>query len=225
MIPTRNDAMRAIRLLCYHHSLSSLLYPNQFRPMPPPLRTFSPLPFSAGFWKGVLTQTNLFPVYWGVLGIGILIGDYVSGPAIQFPILFLIPVSLASWYSGYRWGLAFAVTMPLIRLYYGMSWPVSLTAYDASINTVIRILVLGGAAFLVSRTARQSQELARRVKVLEGILPVCSFCKKIRDQHGNWSPMEQYITERSEAQFTHGFCPECGERHYGEFLKPGDGPV
>jgi hypothetical protein len=106
-----------------------------------------------------------------------------------------------------------------------MSWPVSLTAYDASINTVIRILVLGGAAFLVSRTARQSQELARRVKVLEGILPVCSFCKKIRDQHGNWSPMEQYITERSEAQFTHGFCPECGERHYGEFLKPGDGPV
>jgi hypothetical protein len=194
--------------------------------MPPPLRAFSLLPFRADFWKGALTHTNLFPVYWGALGFAILIGDYVSGPAIQFPILYLIPVSLASWYSGYGWGLAFAVTMPLIRLYfYGMFWPVSQTVFDASINAVIRILVLGGAAFLVSRTARQTQELARRVNMLEGILPVCSFCKKIRDQQGHWHSMEQFITERSEAQFTHGFCPECGERHYGEFLKPGDGPV
>jgi hypothetical protein len=189
--------------------------------MPPSLRAFSPLPFRAGFWKGALTHTNLFPVYWGTLGFVILIGDYVSGPSIQFPILYLIPVSLAAWYSGYGWGLAFAVTMPLIRLYYYVRfWPVPLTIIDVGINTVIRIFVLGGAAFLVSRTARQTQELARRVNMLEGILPVCSFCKKIRDQHGDWHSMEQFITEHSEAQFSHGFCPECGERHYGEFLKP-----
>jgi hypothetical protein len=116
--------------------------------------------------------------------------------------------------------------MSLIRLYYYvMFWPVPLTVYDASINTVIRILVLGGAAFLVSRTARQTQELAKRVNILEGILPVCSFCKKIRDQQGHWHSMESFITERSEAQFTHGFCPECGERHYGDFLKNPAGPT
>ena len=184
---------------------------------------FPPYPFKTDFWRNALTHSRVFPLYWSILGIVILIGDYVSGPAIQFPILYLIPVSLASWYSGWKWGLAFAVTMPLIRLYYGMFWPVPLTPYDALINTVIRILVLGGAAFLVSRTARQTQELARRVNVLEGILPVCSFCKKIRDQQGHWHSMEQFITERSDAQFTHGFCPECGERHYGEFLKSEDG--
>jgi hypothetical protein len=193
--------------------------------MAQPLRAFSPLPSRPGFWKDALIQTHLFPVYWGALGFVILIGDYISGPAIQFPILFLIPVSLASWYSGWKWGLAFAVTMPCIRWYYGVFWPGSMTVFDASINTAIRILVLGGVAFLVSRTARQTQELARRVNILEGILPVCSFCKKIRDQHGDWSSMEQFITERSEAQFTHGFCPECGERHYGAFLKSEDGSV
>ncbi|MEO8327724.1 MAG: hypothetical protein ABI618_17880 [Nitrospirota bacterium] len=157
------------------------------------------------------------------MALVILIGDYVTGPTIQFPILYLIPVSLASWYSGFSWGLTFAVTMPLIRLYfYGMLWPIPLTTFDASINTIIRILVLGGMAFLVNRTAMQTQALAKRVNVLEGFLPICSFCKKIRDQNNTWQPLEQFITDRSNAQFTHGFCPECGQRHYGDFLKMGE---
>lgn len=186
-------------------------------------RTFSLLLFASGLWRSALTHCNVFPVYWSILAFIILIGDYLSGPTIQFPILYLIPVSLASWYSGWKWGLALAVGMSLIRLYYYVAfWPVPQTLYDASVNTMIRILVLGGAAYLVSRTARQTQELAKRVNILEGILPVCSFCKKIRDQQGHWHSMEQFISERSEAQFTHGFCPECGERHYGDFLKPPD---
>lgn len=203
----------------------SLLYPNLFRPMPP-LPAFPPLPFKTSFWKDALTHTKLFPVYWSALGIVILIGDYVSGPSIQFPILYLIPVSLASWYSGYGWGLAFAVTMPLIRLYfYAIFWPVPLTVFDTLVNTVIRILVLGWAAFLVGRTATQTQELAKRVNVLEGVLPICSFCKKIRDKNDTWQPLERFISDRSNARFTHGFCQECGKRHYGDILKKAEGPT
>lgn len=177
------------------------------------------------FEKVAVTNPKLFPVYWSALAVVILIGDYLSGPSIQFPILYFIPVFLSSWYSGYGWGLIYAVMMPLFRFsYHLVFWHVPLTVFDASINTVIRILILGGAAFLVSRTAVQTQALAKRVKMLEGILPVCSFCKKIRDQQGQWHSMEQFITEHSEAQFTHGFCPECGERHYGEFLNKPVGP-
>lgn len=173
-----------------------------------------------------MNHLKILPVYWSALAVVILIGDYFSGPTIQFPILYFIPVSLSSWYSGYRWGLAYAVMMPLFRLsYHLIFWPVPLTVLDPSINTVIRILILGGAVFLVSRTAVQTQALAKRVKVLEGFLPICSFCKKIRDQQGQWHSMEQFIAERSEAQFTHGFCPECGEHHYGEFLKRPVGPA
>lgn len=219
------NAMFDIWHLCYHDFTRVSFYLILFRPMPP-LRIFPSLPSRTGLWKDVWTHTKLFPVYWTALALVMLVGDYVAGPTIQFPILYLIPVSLASWYSGCAWGLAFAVTMPLIRLYfYVIFWPVHLTAFDSSINTIIRILVLGGMAFLVSRTAEQTRALAKRVNVLEGFLPICSFCKKIRDQNNTWQPLEQFISDRSNAQFTHGFCPDCGQRHYGDFLKMGDHPT
>ncbi|NQT59504.1 MAG: GAF domain-containing protein [Bacteroidetes bacterium] len=57
------------------------------------------------------------------------------------------------------------------------------------------------------------------IKILRGIVPICSFCKKIRDAEGNWSEVEAYVSRHSEAQFSHGVCPECGKIHYGDFLK------
>lgn len=53
-----------------------------------------------------------------------------------------------------------------------------------------------------------------RIKVLSGLLPVCASCKRIRDS-GSWVSMEKYISERSDAQFTHSICDECAERLYG----------
>jgi hypothetical protein len=189
----------------------------------PPLRSFPSLPTLTKFKTNAWTNLKFFPICLSGLAVVMLLGDYVAGPTIQFPILYLIPVSLASWYSGFGWGLGFAVTMPLIRLYFSeMLWPIHQTMFDASINTIIRILVLGGMAFLVSRTAGQTRTLANRVNVLEGFLPICSFCKKIRDQNNTWQPLEQFITDRSNARFTHGFCPDCGQRHYGQFFNTGD---
>jgi hypothetical protein len=52
------------------------------------------------------------------------------------------------------------------------------------------------------------------VKVLHGLLPICSYCKKIRDVHGYWEQIERYIAARSEADFSHGLCPDCGEKHF-----------
>ena len=57
----------------------------------------------------------------------------------------------------------------------------------------------------------------RKLRVLEGMLPVCGFCKRIRNG-AEWQEMERYITEHSEAEFSHTFCPECGQRHYGAYL-------
>jgi K+-sensing histidine kinase KdpD len=205
--------------------VGSFLYPHLFKPMLP-LRAFAPLPFRKGAWKDALTNTKVFPAYWSALVLVILIGDYVSGPTIQFPILYLIPVALASWYNGKWWGLGFAVVMPIIRLYFHVAvWTIYMEIFDSVLNAMIRMTVLAAFAFLIDRTAWQTRKLSQKVRVLEGILPVCSFCKKIRDQQGHWRSMEQFITERSEAQFSHGFCPECGERHYGDILKRADGPA
>ncbi|MFA7061045.1 MAG: MASE3 domain-containing protein [Pedobacter sp.] len=52
------------------------------------------------------------------------------------------------------------------------------------------------------------------IKVLKGILPICMHCKKIRDDSGYWSKLETYIHNHSEADFSHGICPDCMDRHY-----------
>ncbi len=61
------------------------------------------------------------------------------------------------------------------------------------------------------------QELKKaleNVKQLSGLLPICSHCKKIRDDKGYWKQIEQYIHEHSEARFSHGICQECAKTHY-----------
>jgi PAS domain S-box-containing protein len=67
------------------------------------------------------------------------------------------------------------------------------------------------------RLISELQESLAQIKTLRGMLPICSFCKKIRDDHGNWQQMELYVRERTEAEFTHGFCPDCAKIHYPEF--------
>jgi len=56
----------------------------------------------------------------------------------------------------------------------------------------------------------------REVKTLNGLLPICCSCKKIRNDAGYWSDVEQYISDHSDLQLTHGFCPDCIKRLYPE---------
>ena len=57
----------------------------------------------------------------------------------------------------------------------------------------------------------QREEAYKRIRTLEGIIPICMGCKKIRDLGGIWQRLELYITQHSEANFSHGYCPECAE--------------
>jgi PAS domain S-box-containing protein len=59
-----------------------------------------------------------------------------------------------------------------------------------------------------------------RLKVLHGLLPICMTCKKIRNDSGYWENLEQYIHEHSDADFSHGFCPECAQTYYDQQIKP-----
>ena len=56
----------------------------------------------------------------------------------------------------------------------------------------------------------------KEIKMLQGILPICAWCKRIRDDKGYWNQVEAYITAHSEAQFSHGICPECAKKMYSE---------
>jgi PAS domain S-box-containing protein len=59
------------------------------------------------------------------------------------------------------------------------------------------------------KLVRELQNALDHIKQLSGLLPICSVCKKIRDEKGQWHQLENYIHEHSEADFSHGFCPDC----------------
>jgi hypothetical protein len=63
-----------------------------------------------------------------------------------------------------------------------------------------------------------SQQLLDYIKYLEGFVSICANCKKVRHD-GKWIPIESYISDRSETQFSHGICPECAKQLYGVDLK------
>lgn len=67
------------------------------------------------------------------------------------------------------------------------------------------------------------QELKKalsEVKTLQGFLPICCICKNIRDDQGYWNKIESYIRDHSDAEFSHGICPECAKKHYPDLYIP-----
>lgn len=63
-----------------------------------------------------------------------------------------------------------------------------------------------------ARLIAELQSALRQVKTLRGLLPICARCKQIRDDVGRWHPLEEYLPERTDAQFSHGMCPACVEQ-------------
>jgi len=71
----------------------------------------------------------------------------------------------------------------------------------------------------LERVNRKLKEALDTINTLHGILPICSNCKKIRDDKGSWRQMEAYIGEHSDIQFSHGICPECANKLYPELFE------
>ena len=160
------------------------------------------------------TLARVRPWQWGGLALVILAVDYLTGPFVQFPILFILPVGLAALASGRRTGVALAVALPFLRLSFDLVWGVRQSWTLAIIDSTVDCLVLVGFAVLVTYIAQQQREL----KVLQGMLPICCFCKQIRTTECTWQQVDQFVAEHSEAEFTHTFCPDCYQVHYGKYL-------
>lgn len=66
------------------------------------------------------------------------------------------------------------------------------------------------------RVAERIVQLTERVRTLEGILPMCAYCRRIRDERGAYQNLEDFVSDKTTAQFSHGVCPECAKKHFGE---------
>ena len=123
--------------------------------------------------------------------------------------------------------LSFTAGCLLVLLFYNVGVPPvdrdSIIAAFALSHVVGYLIARRRAQLLQSESAlwhangETRQQLAQtlsELRTLEGILPICSFCHRIRAKDGTWERLEAYVSDRSEARFSHGFCPECEAQHY-----------
>lgn len=168
-------------------------------------------------WHQRFEVRDIPPATWLVLAVVTLGLDFLTGPYVQFPILYALPVGLAAWYSGLRWGLLLAVSMPWARFAFVSLWNEPEASHLLLVNTLIRVSVLAALAILTHRAGRYTRELDREVHMLEAMLPICAHCKRIRNEGQEWERLEQYFNARDGTRFSHSICPECLHAHYPSY--------
>lgn len=118
----------------------------------------------------------------------------------EIPVIFLSAKSASEdIVKGFQLGAADYVTKPF-----------RIPELLARVDTHVRL----------ARTIARLQNALARIETLEGLLPICASCKKVRDAEGNWHQVEAYIRDRTRADFTHSICPKCFREWYPDFEYP-----
>ncbi|MBT3179151.1 MAG: hypothetical protein HN339_19780 [Desulfobacula sp.] len=133
------------------------------------------------------------------------------------PIWFFIFPPVAMYLLGRRLGLIFSLILavPTMLLLIVLYADFEVAGYSTTfiLRFFISYLV---ETFLFYIMEVQRSEAQQKVKLLSGLLPICSSCKKIRNDKGYWKQIDVYIQKYSEAEFTHSICPECSDELYGK---------
>lgn len=165
------------------------------------------------------------PVYpWRLLGIPLTVLvallDYYTVEELNVTLLYLGPIALASWKLGKSEAIFVAAFSALIwfvedHLILRQSGSLMIPLLNMAglfgfFLIVVLILTSLRQAFAAQqRLIAELEDALGRVKTLSGLLPICSWCKRVRDDRGYWKAVEAYIEEHSQAEFTHGICPDC----------------
>jgi hypothetical protein len=166
-------------------------------------------------------------IYALVILLSVAVTDYMTGYELGFFAFYFLPIAFAAWRLGLFSALVMAIFSAMVWF-----WMDALTGHVyrnnivAVWNTIIRLIsfiIIGwGLAWIhdvLLKERKITAELRRalaEIKILQGILPICASCKKIRSEQNEWQQMEVYITAHSRAQFSHGLCPECAKRYLEE---------
>jgi K+-sensing histidine kinase KdpD len=175
-----------------------------------------------------------------IRGATIVLASVLSATLLTFPIsntvvhsrslLFVAAVIVASRYAGAVAGICTALLSVVVFSWFFDSAPHFL---DLTVGGLFRAVFFCSVSLLVTsleaqrRRAFRSLEQAntqlrdslQEIKILRGILSVCSHCKHIRTETGGWAEMEDYVREHSEAEFSHAICPDCLRKHYPDIYE------
>jgi len=117
-----------------------------------------------------------------------------------------IIVASAWWKTGFFWGsVVVFIALSIISIYMLRVRAIKIRNLDLERG--------------VKERTRDLQQALNEIKTLKGIIPICSYCKNIRADDESWHLMEAYISRHSDAEFSHGICPNCVKKHYPDILK------
>jgi len=145
--------------------------------------------------------------------------DYVTGYEFGFFLFYFLPIVITAWKVGDTSSYLISILSSIVWFLSDISsHPYSsvLFAFWNTIMLLLCFLIIAYSTFKIQFLLREkhgtSQLRLSQVKTLSGLIPICASCKKIRDDKGDWQRIEEYIEERTNAEFTHGLCPECFDK-------------
>ena len=151
--------------------------------------------------------------------------DLALGLKVRFGPFYAVPILLAGWYLGRAWGVLSALVSGVLWHALEMAvlhkYPVLAFrhwAYWDLFSGILAFLAIACAASwsraLFDREQALNRDLQRandQVKALEGLLPICAWCRKVRDDQGSWDKIEDYLAKNTNTTWTHGICPDCAK--------------
>jgi K+-sensing histidine kinase KdpD len=176
-----------------------------------PVRTGSLKSILSSLLGYALAVVSLAIALWIRMLLDPLLGDHLPfGP-------FVIAVVITSWFGGWKPSLVTLLFGLLGGAFFFMPprWSLHVELVEHQVGLILYFFV-GLVTILlfesVRRAQRRAEEALASVKRLQGLLPMCAWCKRIRDDRNYWHQVERYLSEHSGAQFTHGICPNCLEK-------------
>jgi len=179
--------------------------------------------------SGTIARRKSVAFFVGVLAFVLTaFADYVTLEEFSFAVFYLVPIALFIWAFDSKWATAIALASVIV-------WPSEhivsgdaqyfrsfVVYWEAGIRLgfyVVFIVTLGAMKRYVTQLHEANDKLKQalsEVRQLRGLLPMCSNCKKIRDDANEWIVLEKYIQTHSDATVSHGMCPECAQELYPE---------
>jgi hypothetical protein len=179
-------------------------------------------------WLGKTSELKIVSISLIILiGIGLL--QTFAGIRVTMAPFYLIPIALITLRSTRTAGLLTSIVCGVMWISMDVKSPGYLFLWLDAWNNLVRVGVFVSSALLISRLKGDMlremklnadlQAALAEVKQLSGLLPICAWCKRIRNNEGEWQQIEEYITVHSEADFTHGICPDCTRKHHARVVQ------
>ena len=133
---------------------------------------------------------------------------------------YILVILLSMWSSETKLPYQLAILVSILTIAGYFISPHGGEMWKVFVNRFLALFAIWVTAILSMKQKKAQEEKANafaKLKILNGLLPICMSCKKIRSDDGYWGQIEMYIREHSEAEFSHGICPDCAKELYPDF--------